>query len=432
MDEGAARRRPGCPRRAYGSFADEAAARSSSSHSLAPPYVVKTDGLAEGKGVLVTESRADAHDAVRAYLSGDAFGDAGRTLVIEEGMTGPGALAARRLQRRSRRRASARARARLQAHRRRRHRAEHRRDGRVLARCRSRRSPSSTDVMEPSGAARRCAQLAAQGIDYRGVLYAQMMLTADGPKVVEYNVRFGDPEAQALMPRFVGRLRGARAQRGGGRGSTRRRVRRRRVRHGGARQRGVSRVARAPATSSAGSMHDAVKSVTVFHAGTKREGDRVRDERRSGAVRQRPRAPRSARRARGPTRLRSRSGGRACTSAATSRRALVMPSASRGPVAGRVRRRAPASTGCSATARCRAAGEPGTGHTRAGRTPRTARPRARSSALCSSPPQPSSSSRLRARDRSPLPRRNRRSRTVRARRVSAGGRVPLIDRYAPA
>ena len=52
-------------------------------------YVVKTDGLAAGKGVIVTESLAEARDAVRAYLSGDAFGDAGRTCVIEEGLTGP-------------------------------------------------------------------------------------------------------------------------------------------------------------------------------------------------------------------------------------------------------------------------------------------------------------------------------------------------------
>ena len=50
---------------------------------------MKTDGLAAGKGVVVTESLADARDAVRAYLSGEAFGDAGRTLVIEEGLTGP-------------------------------------------------------------------------------------------------------------------------------------------------------------------------------------------------------------------------------------------------------------------------------------------------------------------------------------------------------
>ena len=52
-------------------------------------YVVKTDGLAGGKGVFVTESIDDARDAVRAYLSGAAFGAAGRTVVIEEGMTGP-------------------------------------------------------------------------------------------------------------------------------------------------------------------------------------------------------------------------------------------------------------------------------------------------------------------------------------------------------
>src|SRR5207253_4712428 len=52
-------------------------------------YVVKTDGLAAGKGVVVTESLADAADAVRSYLSGAAFGDAGRTIVIEEGLDGP-------------------------------------------------------------------------------------------------------------------------------------------------------------------------------------------------------------------------------------------------------------------------------------------------------------------------------------------------------
>ena len=52
-------------------------------------YVVKTDGLAAGKGVLVTESLTEAEDDVRAKLSGAAFGDAGRRVVIEEGMSGP-------------------------------------------------------------------------------------------------------------------------------------------------------------------------------------------------------------------------------------------------------------------------------------------------------------------------------------------------------
>ena len=48
--------------------------------------------------------------------------------------------------------------------------------------------------------------LRSQGIDYRGVLYAGLMLTADGPKVIEYNVRFGDPEAQVVLPRLTSDL----------------------------------------------------------------------------------------------------------------------------------------------------------------------------------------------------------------------------------
>ena len=83
--------------------------------SLAPPYVVKTDGLAAGKGVLVAEDLADAEADVREKLSGASFGAAGERVVIEEGLTGPGALAARRVQRHRRR--AARPGPGLQAHR---------------------------------------------------------------------------------------------------------------------------------------------------------------------------------------------------------------------------------------------------------------------------------------------------------------------------
>ena len=78
---------PTARHRSFGA-SDEAAALAFL-EEFAPPYVVKTDGLAAGKGVVVTDSLADAHDTVRAYLSGEAFGDAGRTLVVEEGLVGP-------------------------------------------------------------------------------------------------------------------------------------------------------------------------------------------------------------------------------------------------------------------------------------------------------------------------------------------------------
>ena len=106
----------GVPTARYGAFTDEAA-RPRLPRDHGGFYVVKTDGLAAGKGVLVTESLPEAREAVRAYLSGEAFGDAGRTVVIEEGLTGPGAVAARPLRRAGRRGRAAGPRSGLQAHR---------------------------------------------------------------------------------------------------------------------------------------------------------------------------------------------------------------------------------------------------------------------------------------------------------------------------
>ena len=165
-------------------------------------YVVKTDGLAGGKGVLVTESLDEAIDDVEAKLSGSAFGDAGRTVVVEEGLEGPElSLLAVCDGRRAIPLAPARDYKRLG-------------DGDrgpntggmgayspvPLA------GPDVVDEVMDRAVEPTLARLRALGVDYRGVLYAGLMLTADGPKVLEFNVRFGDPEAQVVLPRFAGDL----------------------------------------------------------------------------------------------------------------------------------------------------------------------------------------------------------------------------------
>jgi phosphoribosylamine--glycine ligase len=169
---------------------------------LAPPYVVKTDGLAAGKGVLVTESLDEAADDVRAKLSGAAFGAAGRTVVIEEGLRGPelSVLCVCDAQR-----AVALAPAR-----------DYKRlgDGDTGPNTGGMGAYSPVPIAGPDVAAAvldgavgpTLAALRKRGIDYRGVLYCGLMLTGDGPKVLEYNVRFGDPEAQVVLPRFGGDL----------------------------------------------------------------------------------------------------------------------------------------------------------------------------------------------------------------------------------
>jgi phosphoribosylamine--glycine ligase len=161
------------------------------------PYVVKADGLAAGKGVLVTTSREAAGDWVRRCLGGE-FGPAGATVVIEEYLDGP--------------------------------------EVSVFALC------SGTDVigLQPARDYKRLltgdegpntggmgafspvadlpetlvddtidqvmrpvlAALAAEGIRYTGFLYAGLSLTSDGPRVLEFNCRLGDPETQVILPRM--------------------------------------------------------------------------------------------------------------------------------------------------------------------------------------------------------------------------------------
>ena len=164
--------------------------------TMRPPYVVKTDGLAAGKGVVVTGSLDEARTAVGEYLSGAAFGDAGRTLVIEEGLAGPeisifavcdGTRAVLLPPAQDHKRIG---------------------DGDTGPNTGGMGAYSPVPVAPPAvvdDVLERCilptlATLTERGIDYRGVLFAGLMLTADGPRMLEYNVRFGDPECQVVVP----------------------------------------------------------------------------------------------------------------------------------------------------------------------------------------------------------------------------------------
>jgi len=204
--------RAGVPTAAYGAFTtlDPALAFL---RSLPGPWVVKTDGLAAGKGVLVTDSRDEAAADVAAKLSGSAFGDAGRRVVIEEWLDGP-ELSLLCVSDGHRVVALAPA-----------------QDFKRLADDDAGPNTGGMGAYSPVPVAGpevveqvldravlpTLAALRAQGIDYRGVLYAGLMLTADGPKVVEYNIRFGDPEVQAVLPRYTGDLAGLLAEAAAGR-----------------------------------------------------------------------------------------------------------------------------------------------------------------------------------------------------------------------
>jgi len=190
------------PTARHGAFtADDEAAALAFLETLGDLYVVKTDGLAAGKGVTVTESIEEARDAVRSYLSGAAFGDAGTTVVIEEGMRGP-ELSLLVVCNGDVRAATPLAPA-----------QDFKRVGDGDAGPNTggmgAYSPvpiAGDDVIDQvmDRAVRPTLRvLAEQGIEYRGILYAGLMLTDEGPKLVEYNVRFGDPECQVVVPRLT-------------------------------------------------------------------------------------------------------------------------------------------------------------------------------------------------------------------------------------
>ena len=162
------------------------------------PIVIKADGLAAGKGVVVAETLEDAEAAVRNCFDG-AFGDAGSTVVIEECMTGPECSLLAFVSN-----GKAHCMATAQDHKRAFDGDKGPNTGGMgvyspVPIVTDDEMASMVDIMERAATATAREPFAS---DYRGVLYGGFMLTPQGPKVVEYNVRFGDPETQVVLPRL--------------------------------------------------------------------------------------------------------------------------------------------------------------------------------------------------------------------------------------
>ena len=187
--------RAGIPTAAYGSFTDEASALAYVREQGAP-LVVKADGLAAGKGVIVATDLSQAEDAVRECFGG-AFGAAGSTVVIEEMLTGPECSLLAFTDG-----VTVRPMATSQDHKR-------ALEGDKGPNTGGMGVYSPVPIVTDEEHAEMCrimeatiAQLHAEGIDYRGCLYGGFMLTPKGPKVLEFNARFGDPETQVVLPRL--------------------------------------------------------------------------------------------------------------------------------------------------------------------------------------------------------------------------------------
>lgn len=164
------------------------------------PIVVKADGLAAGKGVTVATTLDEAEQAVRDALERGVFGAAGSRVLIEEFLDGPEASILALIDgERVVMLASA------QDHKRVNDRDEGPNTGGMGAYS---PAPVVTEDLWPLIRAqvfdRTLAELRKRGIVYKGVLYAGIMLTRNGPKVLEFNCRFGDPETQAILARWDG------------------------------------------------------------------------------------------------------------------------------------------------------------------------------------------------------------------------------------
>lgn len=191
--------RYGIPTARFKTFRDAGAARRFC-RELGAPLVVKADGLAAGKGAIVCLTLDDADRAIRLCLEDGAFGAAGSTVVVEEFMEGEeasffvitdgtSALTLPAAQ-------------------------DHKTifDGDRGPNTGGMGAYSPAPVVDPAMSQRvmdeivtpTIAAMAKEGAPYAGVLFVGLMLTGRGPRVVEFNCRFGDPECQAIVPRLAG------------------------------------------------------------------------------------------------------------------------------------------------------------------------------------------------------------------------------------
>lgn len=187
------------PTARYATFTDVDEAISYLSNKVGP-YIIKTDGLAAGKGVLVTSDLESAIEDVRAKLSGASFGQAGTKVIIEDFLSGRevSVLAILDGERAVLLPAA----------------ADHKRlnDGDLGPNTGGMGAFAPVEWFDESLQQQTMdriitpviQELKGRGIDYRGVLYAGLMVNDGGPSLVEFNVRFGDPEAQVVIPLLEG------------------------------------------------------------------------------------------------------------------------------------------------------------------------------------------------------------------------------------
>jgi len=188
----------GIPTAAYEVFDNAASSLEYIKSNNTYPIVVKADGLALGKGAIICADYSEAEEAIRSIMEEKVFGDSGSRVVIEEFMTGPEVTVLSFADGKTLRTMVSS--------------QDHKRayDGDKGPNTGGMGAFSPSRIYTPE-LAERCMKeiflptleaLDKEGRTFRGVIYFQLMITASGPKVIEYNARFGDPETQAVLPRL--------------------------------------------------------------------------------------------------------------------------------------------------------------------------------------------------------------------------------------